>query len=80
LESPPEAEHRFRVAEARRYHLEHTIQQHRCDLDCKTEKKGSPYSLVCTKNTASYNAKLKQYQEEQAGLAALRSLEASLPK
>jgi hypothetical protein len=80
LESPHEAEHRFRVAEARRYHLQDNIRQHRCDLDCKTEKKGSPYSLVCTKNTASYKAKLKQYQEEQAGLAALRSLEASLPK
>ncbi len=80
LEDPREREHRFRAAEARRSHLEGIIHQHHCDLDLKTERKGSPYTLVCTKNTASYQAKLAKFHQDQEHLATLRSIQASLPK
>jgi hypothetical protein len=80
LRDPKEQVHRFRAAEGRRRHLEDRIRQHKCDLDRRTEKKGSPYTLVCTKNTASYRARLKKYHEDQKHLATLRVIEDRLPK
>jgi hypothetical protein len=80
LEDPQEREHRFRVKEERRQHLQGIIQQQSCDLDLKTEKRGTPYTLVCTKNAASYQARLAKFHQDQAHLATLRALQASLPK
>jgi hypothetical protein len=80
LKDPNEREHRFPVAEHRRGHLEGIIRQHGCDLDLRTERRGRPYTLVATKNTASYNAKLKTYHEDQEHLTTVRALEQSLPK
>lgn len=79
LQDPQEAEHRFRAAEQRRRHLEQEIRHRHCDLDCRTERQGSPHSLVCTKNTASYRERLKQYHEDRNHLALVRSLEANVP-
>jgi hypothetical protein len=79
LEDPHESVHRFRVKQERRDHLEHRIREHKCDLDRKTERSGSPHTLVCTKNTASYQEKLKKYHQDQEHLATVRSIEASLP-
>jgi hypothetical protein len=79
LKDPHEPVHRFSVREDRRRHLESTIHTHRCDVDCKTERRGSPHTLVCTKNTASYEAALKKYHEDQEHLATLRAIEARLP-
>jgi hypothetical protein len=72
--------HRFRAVENRRRHLEDSIRQYHCDVNCKTERHGSPYTLVCTKNTASYQAALKTYHQNQERLATLRAIQASLPK
>jgi hypothetical protein len=80
LDDPHEQVHRFRAAEARRSHLENTIRQHHCDLDLTTERRGSPYTLVCTKNTASYQAKLWQFRQDQEHLAKLRAIQASVRK
>jgi hypothetical protein len=77
LVDPHEAVHRFRAAEARRRHLEDNIRHHHCDLDLKTERTGSPHTLVCTKNTASYQEKLRQYHRDQEHLATVRSIEAA---
>lgn len=79
LQDPQEAEHRFRAAEQRRRHLEQEIRHRHCDLDCRTERQGSPHSLVCTKNTATYRERLKQYHEDRNHLALVRSLEADVP-
>jgi hypothetical protein len=67
------------VREDRRRHLEHQVRGHECDLDLRTERRGSPYTLVCTKNTASYQARLKQYHEDQAHLATVSAIQADLP-
>ena len=66
------------MREDRRRHLEHVIRTSKCDLDLKTETAGSPYTLVCTKNKASYQASVKTYQQDQKHLATIRSIEASL--
>jgi hypothetical protein len=80
LKDPLERVHRFRVRQDRRQHLEHAVRGHRCDVDCVTERTGSPQTLVCTKNTASYDAKLKKYREDREHLAVLRSIQASVPE
>jgi hypothetical protein len=80
LEDPHEREHRFRAREDRRRHLEGSVRGASCDLDLRTERQGSPYTLVCTKNSASYQAKLQTYQQDQQHLAALRTIQAGLPK
>jgi hypothetical protein len=64
----------------RRSHLEEKIRQHKCDLDFTTERNRSPHTLVCTKNKASYQAKLKTYRQDQQSLAAVISIQESLPE
>lgn len=80
LEDPREDVFRFRARQDERSHVENTIRNARCDLNCKTERTGSPHTLVCTKNTASYEAALKTYQQDQEHLATLKALAADLPK
>jgi hypothetical protein len=80
LDDPNESTHRFTAAQDRRSHLENVIRGVPCDLDLKTEERGRPYTLVCTKNTASYQARLKKYHQDREHLATLRSIQASLPK
>jgi hypothetical protein len=80
LDDPHERVYRFRVNEHRRQHLQAVIRQHHCDLDLHTERRGSPHTLVCTKNAASYQAKLKKFHQDQEHLATLRSIQASLPQ
>ena len=79
LKDPAERVHRFRVRQDRRQHLEQQIKEHGCDADCATDRSGSPQTLVCAKNTASYEARLAEYRENLARLAALRSVQRSLP-
>jgi hypothetical protein len=79
LENPYESEHRFRAIEHRRRHLEQEIRGHHCDLDLRTERKGSPHTLVCTKNTASYMARLDKFHQDQIHLRTIHVIEASVP-
>jgi hypothetical protein len=64
----------------RRSHLEEKIRQHKCDLDFTTERNRSPHTLVCTKNKASYQEKLKTYRQDQQFLASVLSIQESLPQ
>jgi hypothetical protein len=80
LADPGEKTHRFRVAQNRRQHLQGIIRQDHLDLDSRTDEHGRPYSLVCTKNTASYQASLAQYHQDQEHLATLRAIQANLAK
>jgi hypothetical protein len=80
LRDPHESVHRFRANEARREHLEQEIRRHPCDLDLKTERRGSPYAVVCTKNKASYDAGVKTYHENQQHLATFKAIQVGLPK
>jgi predicted 2-oxoglutarate/Fe(II)-dependent dioxygenase YbiX len=58
----------FKVAEAARTHLEQTVRKARCDLDLTTDRRGRPYSLICTKNQASYDRRTKQRSQDLADL------------
>ncbi len=61
----------FKAAEPDRQHLEGSIRANRCDVDVVTERKGRPYSLVCTKNQASYDRRAKQRTADLEALARL---------
>jgi len=61
----------FKAAESDRQHVEGSIRANRCDLDVITERKGRPYSLVCTKNQASYDRRAKQRTTDLDALARL---------
>ena len=56
-----------------RSHVEGTIRNARCDVDSSTDRRGRPYSLVCTKNQANYDRRLKQRREDLADLALLEA-------
>ncbi len=79
LSDPEEEVHRFRAVQDRRSHLENVIRQCGCDVNCKTERVGSPHVLACTKNTASFQARLKKYHEDCKHLATVRAIENALP-
>ena len=55
---------RFAMREDLRAHLESVIRNADLDIDMKTDKKGRPYTLVCTKNRASYRRRLAEYAED----------------
>ncbi len=71
LDDPNEATWRFKAAEDRRGHITQTIQKNHCDVDQKTEKLSRPYSLICTKNQASYQRRVEQRQKDLTLLADL---------
>jgi hypothetical protein len=79
LKNPLEKVHRFRMSQDRRSHLEQIVRTDKCDVVHTTERIGSPHTLVCTKTTASFEARLKKYHENLKHLATLRSIEADLP-
>jgi len=61
----------FKAAEADRRHVEDTIKGACCDVDVTTDRRGRPYSLVCTKNQASYERRAKQRTGDLKNLARL---------
>lgn len=80
LKDPAEPVHRFRARESIRRHLEEEIRHRKCDLDLATERRGSPHTLVCTKNKASYLASLKKYHEDRQHLATIKDIEDGLAR
>ncbi|MEW6304950.1 MAG: 2OG-Fe(II) oxygenase [Verrucomicrobiota bacterium] len=71
----PEAQvARFRVRQDRRQHLHQMIEKHDLDMTHMTERKGSPQTLVCTKNRRSYQRRCEQYRKDIAALASLSQL------
>ena len=68
---PVEYVGRFPLRTELRKHLHRQIDSHRLDMDHKTERRGSPYTLVCTKNRASHERRLKEYGQDVKWLRAL---------
>ncbi len=71
LADPALGEWAFRAAETHRRHVETSIRQANCDLDMTTLRKGSPHSLVTTKNQASYKRRVVQRKNDLANRARL---------
>ena len=64
----------------RRDHLANQIRNHKCDLDMETETRGTPHTLICTKNTASFQERTKEYHQNLEHLATVRAIESRLPE
>jgi hypothetical protein len=62
---------RLRAALDRRAHVEQSVRNVACDLDLTTEKRGSPHTLVATKNQTSYEQRAKQRQRDLEQVSAL---------
>ena len=61
----------LKAVEAARGHVEESIRRAGSDLDTTTDRRGRPYSLVCTKNQASYDRRAKQRRQDLKDLALL---------
>ena len=68
---------RFPLRKELRAHLHDTIERHGLDLDHQTERRGRPYTLVCTKNRASHKRRRAEYVDD---VSHMRSLMASAPR
>ncbi len=71
LQSASQEVWRFKAREADRSHVEDSIRQGRHDVDCITERKGSPHVLVCSKNQASYERRVTQRRADLDDLQRL---------
>ena len=78
LAHPERQKARFSMRQGRRTHLEHTIQKDNCDLKHVTEQRGRPYTLVCTKTTASFHRACEIYRRDTENLARITGLERQL--
>jgi hypothetical protein len=64
LDSPTESVWRLKAVQHVRDHLEQSIRGAHCDLDCATDTRGRPYTLICTKNQASYERRVRQREKD----------------
>lgn len=62
----------LRAAQQVRTHVEDQISRSRADVDTETLRRGSPHSLICRKNQASYERRVVQRKQDLADLAALQ--------
>jgi hypothetical protein len=76
LRDPQARQHRFRVRKERRQHLHQQIDAHGCDVDHVTDRRGSPQTLVCTKNRASYERQQQAFANNTRLLTELRDIAA----
>jgi hypothetical protein len=77
LADPASETCRIPAREDRRDHLLRKIDQHQCDVKHTLDQKRSPYVLVLTKTTGSFDRALKQFHTDQKLLATLPTIPAS---
>ena len=70
-EDPAERVARFPLRKELRAHLHRIIDRHGLDMDHETERRGRPFTLVCTKNRASHRRRLAEYSEDIAWMRRL---------
>ena len=61
---PVDRVRRFPLRKDLRKHLHRQIDQHRLDMSHVTERRGRPFTLVCTKNRASHKRRLAEYDND----------------
>ncbi|MEM5372970.1 hypothetical protein V4C53_44245 [Paraburkholderia azotifigens] len=74
LVDPARREWTLKAAEGSRSHVERSIRQYGCDVDCTTNRFGRPYSLVCRKNEASYKRRERQRKDDLHHLERLETI------
>lgn len=65
---------RIPAREDMRQHVSDKIRRHQCDVSQELERKGSPFSLLLTKTTGSFERHVKRYEEDLKLLSALPSV------
>jgi hypothetical protein len=63
----------FKAAAPDREHVEDSIRRAGSDLDRATDQRGRPYTLICTKNQASYDRRAQQRQKDLEEAARLET-------
>ena len=76
-EDPFRRVERFKVRKDLRQHLHRVIDRRRLAMYHKTERRGSPYTLVCTKNRSGHERLLEEYGED---LRCMGTLLLSMPE
>jgi len=74
LADPSHEVGRIPASEDNRRHLIERIGRHQCDVKHALERKGSPYSLVLTKTTGSYERAVKRFEDDRRLLSELPSV------
>lgn len=63
----------FKATAPDREHVEDSIKRAGSDLDRATDRRGRPYTLICTKNQASYERRVQQRKKDLAEAARLET-------
>ncbi|WP_186342895.1 2OG-Fe(II) oxygenase [Allochromatium palmeri] len=71
LVSPTEAVWQFKAAQQARDHVTNSVRYSGSDLNLTTDQRGRPYTLVATKNQASYERRVIQREQDLAHREAL---------
>src|SRR5262249_27776397 len=71
LLAPEQRQWYLKAIMSRRTHVEESARGTGCDLDLATERRGSPHTLVATKNQASYERRAKQRRQDLEHVSAL---------
>ena len=71
LVAPDQQQWRLKAVQDRRTHVEQRVRSAACDLDLKTDRRGSPHTLVATKNQASYERRAEQRRRDVENASAL---------
>lgn len=71
LVAPDQQQWRLKAVQDRRTHIEQSVRSAACDLDLRTERRGSPHTLVATKNQASYERRARQRRQDLENVSAL---------
>jgi predicted 2-oxoglutarate/Fe(II)-dependent dioxygenase YbiX len=71
LDDPNEQTWRCAASEFYRSHVQTTIMNAQCDVKTTTEKRGRPYTLICTKTQASYARRARQRDKDLRDIALL---------
>ena len=69
---------RFPLRKELRAHLHRQIDRHELDMSHVTERRGRPYTLVCTKNRASHERRLAEFAGDVGWMSSM--LELAPPK
>ncbi len=72
LLDPNEPVWTLHAAQQIRTHVEDSIRRASADVDCQTVRRGSPHSLVCTKNQAGHRRHVARRKRDLADLAILQ--------
>ena len=74
LQHPSHIQHRFKMGEHRRRHLQDQLRTKACTVTCATERVGSPHTLVVTKTRAAYQKACELHKKKVAMLSMLQAI------